>query len=81
MAFFSAILENLLESFFRKVKKLCVFAKMANFPTYAKFGQMNIFLKKGLCYLLTLIVPQLHAKIRKNPLSGLRDRLHDGRTD
>ena len=32
--------------------------------------------KKGLCYIVTHIVPQLHAKFRENPWSSFRDWLH-----
>ena len=38
---------------------------------------MRIFLKKGLCYLFTLIIPQLHAKFREIPWIGFRDQLRD----
>ena len=46
----------------------------------AKFGQNENFSQKGLCYLFTLIVPQLHAKFQKNPWSSFRDQLRDERT-
>ena len=66
---FSAILENLLETFFRNVPKTAILAK---------FGQNeNFSQKKGLCYYFTLIVPRLDAKFRKNPWSGFRDQLRD----
>ena len=32
--------------------------------------------KKRLCYIVTHIVPQLHAKFRENPWSSFRDWLH-----
>ena len=48
----------------------------------AKFGQNENFSKQGLCYLFTLIVPQLHAKFQENPWSGFRDQfVTHGRTD
>ena len=63
---FSVILENLLESFFRNVPKTAILAKNGYF---------------WLCYFFTLIVPELHAKFRKNPWSSFRDQLRDIRTD
>ena len=80
---FSAILENLLEPFFAMSQKLRFWPKMAIFShDRPNLGKMRIFLKKGLCYLFTLIVPQLHAKFWKNPWSGFRDQfVTNGRTD
>ena len=70
----------MLKSFFRKVPKTV--SKMAIFShVWPNLGKMRIFLKKGLCFLFTLIVPQLHAKFRENPWFGFRDQLRDGRTD
>ena len=55
---FSAILEKLLESFFRKVKKTVTLGKNGHFSTrLAKFGQNENFSQKRLWYLFTLIVP------------------------
>ena len=72
---FGVILENLLELFFRNVSKTAILAIFWHVRLDENFSQ-----KKG-CYLFTLIVPQLHAKFRKNPWSGFRDQLRDIRTD
>ena len=69
----SAILENLLEPFFRNVPKTAILAKNGHFLARWAKGKIRIFLKKGFCYFFTLIVPQLHARFRKNPCSGFRD--------
>ena len=78
---FSAILENLLEQFFRNVPKLRFWPKMAIFwHIRPNLGKMRIFLKKG-SSIFTLIVSRLHAKFQKNPWSGFRDQLRYERTD
>ena len=72
---FSAILENLLELFFRNVPKTVILAKNGHFwHVRPNLGKIIIFLKKRLCYLFTLIVPQIHAKFRENHWSGFRDQ-------
>ena len=69
--------------FFAMSQKLRFWPKMAIFwHVRQNLGKMRIFLKKGLCYLFTFIVPQLHAKFRGNPQSGFRDEfVTNGRTD
>ena len=75
---FSAILENLLESFFRKVPKTLTLDKMAIFwHARPNLGKMRIFLKNRAVLFFSLIVPQIHAKFRKNPWSRFRDQLRD----
>ena len=77
---FSAILENLLELFFRKVPKTVILAIF--WHVWPKSAKMKNFIKNRPCYFFTLIVPQLYGKFRKNPWSGFRDQLRDGeRTD
>ena len=44
-------------------------------------NKMRNFLKNRAVLFFTLIVPQLHAKFRKNPWSGFRDQLRYERTD
>ena len=73
---FSAILENLLEPFFRKVPKIAILGQNGHFSHFRpNLGKMRIFLKNRAVLFFTLIVPQLHAKFRKNPWSGFRDQL------
>ena len=48
---------------------------------WPKSAKMRIFIKNQAVLFFTLIVPQLHAKFRKNPWSGFRDQLRDGGTD
>ena len=73
---FSAISENLLESFFHKFftsPKNCEFGHFL--ARLAKIGQNENFYKKsGRAIFFTLIVPQLHAKFQKNRQSGFRDQ-------
>ena len=79
---FSAILEKLLICFFAMSQKLWFWPKMAIFwHVRPNLGKWEFFSKKGLCYFLPLLSPQLHVKFRKNPWSGFRDQLCDGRTD
>ena len=79
---FSAILEYLLELFFRNVPKTAILAKIAMFGTLGRIlGKIRIFLQKKALIFFNLIVPQLHAKFRKNSWSGFWDQLRDGRTD
>ena len=80
---FSAILENLLETIFSQSPKNCNSGQKWPFlARLAKFGPNEDFCQKGLCYLFTLIVPQLHAKFRKNSWRGFRDQfVTNGRTD
>ena len=75
---FSAILENLLESFFRKVPKTVILAIFRHiWPQSAK---MSFVIKNRAVLFFTLIVPQLHAKFQKNRWSGFRDQfVKDGR--
>ena len=60
---FSAILENLLESFFRKVPKTVILAIF--WHIWPKSDKMRIFIKNRSCYFLPLMSPQLHAKFQK----------------
>ena len=80
---FSAILEKIVGADFPQVPKNCDFEpKCPFFGTFSQiWAKCKFFSKKGLCYLFTLIVPQLHAKFRKNPWSGFRYQLRNGSTD
>ena len=70
---FSAILENLLESFFFvKSQKMWFWPIFRH--VWPKSAKMRIFIKNRRCYFFTLIVPQLHAKFQKNRWSGFRDQ-------
>ena len=77
---FSAISENLLESFFRNVPKTVI---LAIFGTFGQNRLKWVFYKKsGRAIFLTLIVPRLHTKFQKNRSSGFRDQfVTDGHTD
>ena len=76
---FNAILEICWSRFFAMSQKLRFWPKIAIFShVRPNLGKIRIF---GLCYLFTLIVPQLHAKFRKNPWSGFRDQLRYERTN
>ena len=77
---FSAILKNLLESFFRKVPKTVILAIF--WHVCSKSAIMGIFIKNRAVLFFTLFVPQLHAKFHKNRWSGFRDQfVTHGRTD
>ena len=77
---FSAISENLLESFFRKVPKTVILAIFRH--VWPKSAKMRIFIKNRAVLFFTLIVPQLHAKFQKNRWSGFRDQFVTyGQTD
>ena len=69
---FSAISENLLESFFRKVPKTVILDIF--WHIWPKSAKMRIFIKNRAVLFFTLIVPQLHAKFQENPWSGFRDQ-------
>ena len=76
---FSAILENLLELFFRKVPKTVILAIF--WHVWPKSAKMRIFIQNGAVLFFTLIVPQLHAEFQKNRWSGFRDQfVTDART-
>ena len=69
---FSAILENLLDSFFSKVPKTVILACLAHL---AKIGQnVNCYKKSARAIFYPYIVPRLHAKFQKNRWSGFRDQ-------
>ena len=69
---FSAISENLLESFFRKVPKTVILAIF--WHVWPKLAKMRIFIKNRAVLFFTLIVPQLHAEFQKNRLGGFQDQ-------
>ena len=73
----SAILENLMEPFFRNVPKTAVLAKKGHFLVHqAIFGQNENFSQKnGSAIFLPLLSPQLHAKFQENPWSSFRDQI------
>ena len=69
---FSANLEKLLESFFRKVSKTVISAIF--WHVWPKSAKMRIFIKIRSLLFFTLIAPQLHAEFQKNRWSGFRDQ-------
>ena len=75
---FNTILENLLE-YFCKDPTTEILGRNGHFLADAvKFGQHVS--KKELCYLVNLIVPQLHAKFQENSWSGFRDQFLTNRS-
>ena len=82
---FSAILENLLEPFFRNVPKTAILAKNGHFfARWAKFGQNeNFSQKKGSAIFLPLLSPNFMPSIRKivGAVSEINSLLTNGRMD
>ena len=85
---FSAILENLLEPFFRKVPKTAILAKNGHFfARQAKFGQNENFSKKsGRAIFLQLLTPNFMPSFGKilgavSEINCVTDARTDARTD
>ena len=75
---FNSILENLLESFFRKVPKTVILAIF--WHVWPKSAKMRIFSKNRAMLFFTLIVPQLQAEFQKKSLERFPRSIRYGRT-